>query len=364
MLGSSDQMKIDDTRITHYTPLIQPELLKHEVPQSEKSKNTVVRGRVESVNAIQGNTDKVLVIVGPCSIHDTDAAIEYCKFLLPLKEKFKDELVICMRAYFEKPRTTVGWKGLINDPDLNESFQINKGLRVARKLLQDLTELGMPVGCELLDTISPQYLAEYISWGAIGARTTESQLHRELASGVSFPVGFKNGTDGRLNIAIDAIRASNCSHHFLGITMQGLAAITNTLGNPDCHIILRGGAKGTNFDSKSVKDATLELEKAGLKSKLMIDCSHGNSSKDFRRQPVVLNDICEQISSGSDKVVGVMIESNLREGRQDLKSGKEDLEYGVSITDACVNLVTTEQMLGDLAQAVKSRRSKISLSDK
>ena len=355
--GHSDFMKTNDTRVTHYTPLIQPELLKHEIPQSEKSQETVLKGRIDSIEIISGNDDRVLVVVGPCSIHDVAAAKEYCKMLLELKKEYEDELVICMRTYFEKPRTTVGWKGLINDPELNESFKINKGLKIARQLLQDLTELGMPVGCELLDTISPQYLAEYISWGAIGARTTESQLHRELASGVSFPVGFKNGTDGRLGIALDAIRASACSHHFLGITMQGLAAITNTVGNPDCHIILRGGAKGPNYDKASVKTTSDELNKAKVKPAIMVDCSHGNSSKDYKRQPIVLKDVCEQISMGDSNIIGVMIESNINEGKQELTTETVDsLKYGVSITDGCVHFADTKIMLQELASAVKFRR--------
>ncbi len=356
--GHSDFMKTNDTRVTHYTPLIQPELLKHEIPQSSTSQSTVLQGRIEASEVINLTDDRMLVIVGPCSIHDVEAAKVYCKMLLELKKQHEKDLVICMRSYFEKPRTTVGWKGLINDPELNESYKINLGLKTARQLLQDLTEMGMPVGCELLDTISPQYLAEYISWGAIGARTTESQLHRELASGVSFPVGFKNGTDGRLGIAIDAIRASACSHHFLGITMQGLAAITNTVGNPDCHIILRGGADGPNYDEESTATAYKELQLSKLKGSIMVDCSHGNSSKDYKRQTIVLKDICSQVSKGNKSIVGVMIESNINEGKQNLNSKcPQDLKYGVSITDGCVNFEQTKEMLQELSSAVVARRS-------
>ena len=300
----------------------------------------------------------MIVIVGPCSIHDVDAAKEYCNKLLPVKERLGGELLIVMRSYFEKPRTTVGWKGLINDPDINNGYNINKGLRVARKLLCELTDAGMPVAVELLDTISPQYLADLISWGAIGARTTESQLHRELASGVSFPVGFKNGTDGNVKIAIDAIGSAAAPHHFLGVTKSGMVSITHTSGNPDTHVILRGANSGPNYDAEHVAKAKESLEKAKLRPNVMIDCSHGNSSKDHRNQPKVSKNLEEQIINGEEHIVGLMIESHLNEGKQSVPAeGPSHLKYGVSITDACVDFDTTVQMLEGLAQAIKQRRA-------
>jgi 3-deoxy-7-phosphoheptulonate synthase len=258
--------------------------------------------------------NRLLVIVGPCSIHDPAAAIDYAKYLLPLKEKYKDSLLIVMRSYLEKPRTTVGWKGLINDPDIDNSFQINKGLRISRQLFVDLTEMGMPLASEMLDTISPQFLADLLSVGAIGARTTESQLHRELASGLSFPVGFKNGTDGTLGVAIDAIGAVRHPHHFLSVTKPGVVAIVGTVGNEDCFVILRGGKKGTNYDEKSVKESKEALQKAGVTQRLMIDCSHGNSEKNHKNQPKVVSSIAEQLRKGEDSIMGVMIESHINEG--------------------------------------------------
>lgn len=335
---------------------------------------TVVLGRREASKIISQQDDRLLVMVGPCSIHDPATAIEYCKRLIEVRDRLKDDIVIIMRAYLEKPRTTVGWKGLINDPDIDESYQINKGLRVSRTLYRDLTSLGMPIASEMLDTISPQFLADLISLGAIGARTTESQLHRELASGLSFPIGFKNGTDGGITVAVDAIGAAAAKHHFMGVTKQGLAAITRTSGNEHCFVILRGGTKGTNFDKDSVKVVREGLRKKGQREVMMIDCSHGkgrhaydtdcpliscpgNSNKDHRNQPKVAAVIAEQIRNGEDGIVGVMIESNINEGNQKVPAeGASALKKGVSITDACINWEDTVSTLENLADAVRQRR--------
>jgi 3-deoxy-7-phosphoheptulonate synthase len=296
--------------------LTPPDLLQHEIPQTARSRETVLKGRDESVAVVQGidPNNRLLVIIGPCSIHDPDAALDYSDKLLPLKQKYQDDLVIVMRSYLEKPRTTVGWKGLINDPDIDNSFKINKGLKISRKLFVDLTEKGMPLASEMLDTISPQFLADLLSVGAIGARTTESQLHRELASGLSFPVGFKNGTDGTLGVAIDAIGAVKHPHHFLSVTKPGVVAIVGTVGNEDCFVILRGGTKGTNYDAKSIAEAKAALQKAGVQDRLMVDCSHGNSLKNHKNQPKVAADVASQIAKGENSIMGVMIESNINEG--------------------------------------------------
>jgi 3-deoxy-7-phosphoheptulonate synthase len=297
-------------------------------------------------------------MVGPCSIHDPATALEYAQRLLKLSHELSSDLCIIMRAYLEKPRTTVGWKGLINDPDIDKSFKINKGLRISRKMYADLTDLGMPIASEMLDTISPQFLADLISLGAIGARTTESQLHRELASGLSFPMGFKNGTDGSLGVAIDAVGAAAAKHHFMGVTSQGLAAVTKTSGNYDCFVILRGGSGGTNYDGESVKATKEALRKKGQKEVMMIDCSHGNSKKDYRNQPLVAQTICEQLRQGEDGIVGVMIESNIHEGNQKAPTeGPAGLKKGVSITDACISWETTVEVLNQLAESVQMRRS-------
>jgi 3-deoxy-7-phosphoheptulonate synthase len=317
-------------------------------------------------------------MVGPCSLHDPELALEYCQRLKALADKLQDNICIIMRAYLEKPRTTVGWKGLINDPDIDESFQINKGLRISRKLFVDLTSAGMPIASEMLDTISPQFLADLISLGAIGARTTESQLHRELASGLSFPIGFKNGTDGGLTVAVDAIGSAAAKHHFMGVTKQGLAAITRTSGNEHCFVILRGGSKGTNFDKDSIKAARESLRKKNLPEVMMVDCSHGthcflssyhrlknklltvtgNSNKDHRNQPKVAKDVADQIRAGETGIVGVMIESNINEGNQKVPAeGPSGLKKGVSITDACIDWETTVITLEDLAAAVAERRA-------
>ncbi|KAK3996464.1 hypothetical protein QBC44DRAFT_339458 [Cladorrhinum sp. PSN332] len=342
-----------------YNPLTPPDLLQHEIPQTPQSKQTVIDGREEAV-AIVNDTDekkRLLVVIGPCSIHDPKAALEYCDMLMKEKEKHKDELLIVMRSYLEKPRTTVGWKGLINDPDIDNSFKINKGLRLSRQLFVDLTSKGMPLASEMLDTISPQFLADLLSVGAVGARTTESQLHRELASGLSFPVGFKNGTDGSLGVAVDAIGAVRHPHHFLSVTKPGVVAIVGTVGNEDCFVILRGGSKGTNYDEKSIAEAKAALAKAGLRQRLMVDCSHGNSLKDHKNQPKVAAVLAEQIEKGEEGVMGVMIESNIGEGNQKVPpEGKCGLKYGVSITDACISWEDTVGVLDVLANAVKKRR--------
>lgn len=364
-----------------YNPLTPPDLLQHEISQTKESKRTVIEGR-EEVAAIVKGTDakeRLLVVIGPCSIHDPKAALEYCDMLLKEKEKHKDELLIVMRSYLEKPRTTVGWKGLINDPDIDNSFNINKGLRLSRQLFVDLTSKGMPIASEMLDTISPQFLADVLSVGAVGARTTESQLHRELASGLSFPVGFKNGTDGSLGVAIDAIGAVKHPHHFLSVTKPGVVAIVGTVGNDDCFVILRGGTKGTNYDAKSISEAKAALKKAGVRERLMVDCSHGNSLKNHKNQPKVAAELAEQIEKGETSIMGVMIESNINEGKFTYfprfiksilieypgsqkvpKEGKDGLQYGVSITDACIGWQDTESVLDVLAQAVKKRREYLS----
>ena len=345
-----------------YNPLTPPDLLQHEIAQTPASKKTVLTGRNECVAIVQ-NADplhRLLVIVGPCSIHDPVSALDYCDRLVKLKEKHKDELLIVMRSYLEKPRTTVGWKGLINDPEIDNSFQINKGLRVSRQLFVDLTSKGMPLASEMLDTISPQFLADLLSIGAVGARTTESQLHRELASGLSFPVGFKNGTDGSLGVAIDAIGAVKGSHHFLSVTKPGVVAIVGTVGNEDCFVILRGGTSGTNYDAASIKSAKEKLRAKNLPERLMVDCSHGNSLKDHKNQPKVAADIATQLRNGEEGIMGVMIESHINEGAQKVpKEGKAGLQYGQSITDACIGWADTEDVLQVLANAVKERREKI-----
>jgi 3-deoxy-7-phosphoheptulonate synthase len=310
----------------------------------------------ESVAAIlNARDDRLVVVVGPCSIHDPVAAIDYARRLRRVADEHARDLFVVMRVYFEKPRTTVGWKGLINDPRLDGTFAINEGLRLARRLLVDLADLGLPAGCEFLDPISPQFIADTVSWGAIGARTTESQVHRELASGLSMPIGFKNGTDGDVQIAIDAVRAGAHPHRFLGVTEQGLGAIVATRGNPDCHVILRGGQSGPNYDAASVEKAATALRDAGLPPRLMIDLSHGNSGKDHRRQPVVARDVAGQVAHGDASIFGVMMESFLVEGRQDLVS-PSTLRYGQSITDACMGWDTTVGVLAELAEAARKRR--------
>lgn len=350
------KFQTDDLRIIGMHELTPPVELHREYPLSEVATETVYAARQAVHHVLHGEDDRLLVVAGPCSIHDVDAALEYAARLKHLREVFKDQLLIVMRVYFEKPRTTIGWKGLINDPDLDNSFHINKGLRMARKLLLDLNNLGMPAATEFLDLISPQYLADLISWAAIGARTTESQAHRELASGVSCPIGFKNGTYGNLNIAIDAIGAASRPHHFLSVTKEGRTAIFATKGNEDCHIILRGGRK-PNYDADSVLSAVEELAKAKLPPYLMVDFSHANSHKDYRRQPEVAVNVAGQIAGGNKAICGVMIESHLVEGNQKTDGKKrEELVYGQSITDGCINFDATEQVLHRLAEAVEQRR--------
>lgn len=353
---------VEDWRIRGMTPLTPPDLLQHEIRQTPASKETVINGRSEAVNVVHG-TDKnrrLLVVIGPCSIHDPAMALEYCDRLLKLKQKYEADLLIVMRSYLEKPRTTVGWKGLVNDPDIDNTFNINKGLRVARQLFLDLTAKGMPLASEMLDPISPQFTADLLSVGAVGARTTESQVHRELASGLSFPVGFKNGTDGTLDVAIDAIGAVKHPHHFLSVTKPGNVAIVGTDGNDDCFVILRGGKKGTNFDAQSIKEAKAALEKRNLRPRLMVDCSHGNSEKNHANQPKVAHALAEQMKEGEDAIMGVMIESNINEGSQKVPAeGKAGLKYGVSITDACIGWDDTEKVLAELAEASRVRRQKL-----
>ena len=341
--------KTDDVRIKAVTELLPPIAHLYELPISEAAADLVVRTRQEISDLVHGKDNRLLVIIGPCSIHDPKAALEYAERLLPLRKKYEKELLIVMRVYFEKPRTTVGWKGLINDPHLDGTFDINFGLRQARKLLLNLNEMGMPASTEFLDMITPQYYADLISWGAIGARTTESQVHRELSSGLSCPVGFKNGTDGNLKIAIDAIGAASHPHHFLSVTKTGHSAIVQTAGNRDCHVILRGG-KEPNYDSSHVTAAAEACEKAGVPSKLMVDFSHANSRKDFKRQMEVAADIANQLRNGEDHIMGVMVESHLVEGRQD-----KPVTYGQSITDACIGWADTEALLAELAEANRGR---------
>lgn len=356
-----DRSRPEDWRITGYSPLIAPDLLQSEIPLSEASKKNIIEGREAASAILEGRDDRVIVVVGPCSIHDPEAALEYNRRLAEFNEKVKGDLLIVQRAYLEKPRTTVGWKGLINDPDLDGSFNINKGLRISRDLFCKLTQ-KLPIAGEMLDTISPQFLSDLFSVGAIGARTTESQVHRELASGLSFPVGFKNGTDGGLQVSFDAIGSASNPHHFLSVTKPGNVAIVGTEGNKDCFIILRGGKAGTNYDAESVNNAQAQLEKAKLvnekDARIMIDCSHGNSQKDHNNQPKVAKCIAEQLRNGNHKICGVMIESNINPGRQNIpaQGGREGLKYGVSVTDACIDFATTEDVLTELAEAVRARR--------
>jgi 3-deoxy-7-phosphoheptulonate synthase len=345
----------ENTRIGSIREVSTPAELQAELPLTDAASKTVFDARREIQDILYGKDDRLLVIVGPCSIHDTEAALDYARRLQPLREQLAPHLAVVMRVYFEKPRTTVGWKGLINDPDLDDSFDINKGLRVGRKLLLQLNELGVPAGVEYLDILTPQYLTDLVAWGAIGARTTESQLHRELASALSCPVGFKNGTEGSVKVAVDAVMSAAHPHRFLSLTHQGHAAIFETTGNKDCHIILRGGSAGTNYDAKSVDAACAALTKAGLRAQVMIDFSHANSSKQHKRQVVVGQDVAHQIAGGDARIMGVMIESHILEGRQDVKPGTP-LTYGQSITDACIHWEDTTELLRHLANAVEQRR--------
>ncbi len=346
----------DDLRIVEIKEVLPPLQLHQELPLSDAGSRTVARTREQIHDILTGRDDRLLAVMGPCSIHDTRAALEYAQRFRRLMEQVGEELCMVMRVYFEKPRTTVGWKGLINDPNLDGSFQINKGLRLARQLLTDLVDMGVPTGTEFLDLISPQYVADTVCWGAIGARTTESQVHRELASGLSCPVGFKNSTDGSLRVAIDAIGSASHPHHFLSVTKAGRSAIFSTSGNPDCHIILRGGTGGPNYDRESISSAVTQLEQAGLPARLMIDCSHANSLKQHERQLVVGRDIADQLAEGTSSIIGVMIESHLVAGRQDIAPGREPA-FGQSITDACLGWEESELLIRELAAAVRARRA-------
>jgi 3-deoxy-7-phosphoheptulonate synthase len=350
-------MKTRDLRVEGYRPLIPPAILLDELPLSESGSRTIATAREELVRILDREDDRLIVIVGPCSVHDVDAGMEYARRLATLATDLAPDLRIVMRVYFEKPRTTVGWKGLINDPGLDGSFRINDGLRLARRFLLDLAELGVPAGCEFLDPVSPQYTSDLVSWGAIGARTTESQVHRELASGLSMPVGFKNGTGGTVQIAIDAVRATAHPHRFIGVTEQGLAAFVSTRGNPYGHVILRGGARGPNYDRESVRAALDALRDQGLPERLIIDASHGNSERDHLRQPAVVGEIAAQVAAGEPGIAGVMVESFLVAGRQDLTEPSR-LVYGQSITDPCIGWDDTAAVLRDLASASRARRAR------
>lgn len=360
-MNASALQHIDDVRIKEIKELLPPTHVLREFPATIASTQTTFEARQSIHRVLHGADDRLLVVIGPCSIHDPAAALDYARRLKQEAEHFKQDLIVVMRVYFEKPRTTVGWKGLINDPNMDNSFRINDGLRLARKLLWELNEMGMPAATEFLDMITPQYIADLISWGAIGARTTESQVHRELASGLSCPVGFKNGTDGNVKIAIDAIKAAQSPHHFLSVTKAGHSAIVSTSGNEDCHIILRGG-KEPNYDAESVDKACKEMASAGVPAKVMIDFSHANSRKQYKLQIDVAQEVAQQLATGDGRIFGVMCESNLVEGRQDLVTGKA-LEYGLSVTDACIGWDDTLKVLETLAEGVRSRRLKQAEAD-
>jgi 3-deoxy-7-phosphoheptulonate synthase len=353
-------LQTDDLRIRSMQPLITPEHLLRDCVRTAQATATVLQARSRVQRIVHGDDDRLVVVIGPCSIHDPAAAREYAGRLAAQREHFADTLEIIMRVYFEKPRTTVGWKGLINDPHLDGSFRINEGLRLARQLLIDINHLGLPAGCEFLDIFTPQYLADLVSWGAIGARTTESQVHREMASGLSCPVGFKNGTDGNVRIAIDAVKAASHPHHFLAVMKDGCSAIASTSGNADCHVILRGG-RTPNFDAASVESAAQDLLAAGCPPRLMIDASHGNSSKKPENQPRVIGNIATQVAEGSRRISGVMVESHLLGGRQDIVAGQA-LRYGQSVTDACIDWSTSVTVLETLSHAVTARRIRESQS--
>jgi len=345
--------KTDDLRIINTQELISPKDIISQLSPSQSGIDTIIKTRSEIKDILDKKSKKFVIVVGPCSIHDVDAAKEYAGKLKTLKSVLSENSLLIMRAYFEKPRTVIGWKGLINDPDLDGSFKINKGIKIARQLLMDLSEMNIPCGHEFLDLVSPQYISDLISWGAIGARTTESQSHRELASGLSCPVGFKNGTDGSIQIAIDAMNAARNSHSFLSVTKEGKSAIFNTAGNNDCHIILRGGNKNANYSSKDVIESTSILESNGMKPNIMIDASHANSKKDYKNQSIVVNDVKQQISSGEKNIIGIMLESNLVEGNQKINS-REKLKYGQSITDSCIGWNETEEIILSLDETLKN----------
>ena len=352
------QYQTDDIRITGMQEVIAPEALMQELAISSEISSLVFNTRQQVANIVHQNDDRLLAIVGPCSIHDPVAAIEYAERLAAQATQYQEDLLIVMRVYFEKPRTIVGWKGLINDPHLNNSYDINHGLATARKLLLDINTLGITAGIEYLDPISPQYVGDLVSWGAIGARTTESQIHRQLASGLSCPIGFKNSTDGSIQIAVDAIRSSGHSHIFLSVGKKGNSAIFSTSGNPDCHIILRGGSQGTNYDAASIADTTANLKEDGVTTGIMVDMSHANSQKDHTKQLLVCQSLCEQIAQGNFDINGVMVESNLVAGKQNIPNDLSELTYGQSVTDACINWDDTEKVLAQLSAAVQKRREK------
>ncbi len=347
--------RVSDTRIVGYEPLLSPAALLHELPLGDAQQESVERTRAEVRAVLDGGDDRLLVVTGPCSVHDPKAALDYAARLAELRQRYADELLIVMRVYFEKPRTVVGWKGLINDPGMDGSFDVHRGLRTARRLLLDIVGSGMPVGCEWLDPITPQYIADTVTWGAIGARTTESQVHRQLASGLSMPVGFKNGTDGDVQVAVDACRAAAASHTFFGVTDAGAAAVVTTSGNADTHVILRGGRSGPNYSSSHVTKALDLIAAAGLPRRIMVDASHGNSGKDYRRQAAVADALAEQLTAGEPGMVGVMLESFLVAGRQD-PGDPATLTYGQSVTDACMDIDMTAAALETLATSVQARR--------
>ncbi len=343
----------DNLNIASNEALITPEQLKSELPLQGAALESVQRARNTVFSILDRKDSRLFIVVGPCSIHDTDAAMEYAKRLKVLSEEVQDTLYIVMRVYFEKPRTSIGWKGLVNDPDMDDSFRIEKGLRVGRKLLLDIAELGLPTSSEALDPISPQYLQDVIAWSAIGARTTESQTHREMSSGLSSPVGFKNGTDGGLMVAINAMQSVSSPHRFLGINGEGQVSVVTTKGNPYAHVVLRGGSNGPNYDSVHVAQCEKALEDGGVSSNIMIDCSHANSNKDHDAQPLVLKDMSHQILEGNKSIIGAMLESNINAGNQSIPKDLSDLQYGVSVTDACMDWETTEQAIRDMAAKVK-----------
>lgn len=348
-------IKTNNLKVAAITPIIAPADLRQVFPMSDNGREFVSRSRERIKDILHRRDSRLMVVVGPCSIHDPDAAVEYAKRLSSLARRVQDQLLLVMRVYFEKPRTTVGWKGLINDPDMDGSHNISKGLGIARGLLCKLTDLGVPVANEMLDPITPEYVADLISWGAIGARTTESQTHRELASGLSFPIGFKNGTDGNLQIAIDAMISARAPHSFLGINREGRTSIVQTTGNPDVHIVLRGGSRKPNYHPDDISHTEESLTKSGLFNTIMVDCSHGNSNKDFRKQPDVLEQVINQVVSGNNSLSGIMLESNLEEGNQKVPADHSQLKYGVSITDACINWDTTERVLLEAHRRLQNR---------
>ena len=344
----------NNLNVNQITPLTPPDEIKEELPLSEQACQTVVQARQTVCNILDRKDRRLFAVVGPCSIHDTEAAMEYAQRLKALHKELEDRIYLIMRVYFEKPRTTVGWKGLINDPDLNGTHQVEKGLRLARKILLDINELGLPAATETLDPITPQYIADLLAWSAIGARTTESQTHREMTSGLSMPVGFKNGTDGSLDIAVNAIQSAAHPHHFLGINHEGRASVVNTKGNPYCHIVLRGGKHGPNFDALSIEDTEDQLRKEGVKPTIMVDCSHGNSNKRPEKQEIVLRDIVRQVVDGNQSIVGTMIESHLHLGNQPIS---DEMQYGVSITDKCLDWENTERILREAYEQLGSLQS-------